>query len=257
MRKVELSSFDMTHEDMGATPPAEQNRDELRRTATEDVQRLFTARASFYHRLFEDFFRYGNGLRAFFRTTDWLRSGVKILDAGCGGGAVTRAMNDVALQKSLGEIVFHGFDLTPAMLHIFQRWIAKTGTKDIELQQSDVLHLDGLPRHWQDYDLIVSSAMLEYLPKAALSRALMGLKGRLKPDGVLLIFITRRNILMRWLIQAWWKADMYTREELIEAFRAAGFRGIRFARFPFPYSYQNLWGFIVEAKNRPAEVGSG
>jgi hypothetical protein len=57
------------------------------------------------------------------------------------------------------------------------------------------------------HHLIVSAAMLEYVPRAAFVRALSTLRMRLAPDGRFLLFITRRNLITSVLIEKWWKAN--------------------------------------------------
>jgi cyclopropane fatty-acyl-phospholipid synthase-like methyltransferase len=213
------------------------------------IQRFFTDRARLYDNIFLGLFRYGDGLRAFFSGTHYLRSDMKILDAGCGSGAVTRAMYAVAQKRALRQIVFHGFDLTPAMLDRFRGWIAAERAAGIELREVSVRRLDSLSGEWRDYDLIVSSGMLEYLPRNELSKTLLGLRHLLKPEGSLLVFITRRNFIMRWLIEAWWKTTAYERDEMRRKFQNAGFPTIRFGRFPFPFTTFNLWGLVIEGRN--------
>jgi cyclopropane fatty-acyl-phospholipid synthase-like methyltransferase len=51
----------------------------------------------------------------------------------------------------------------------------------------------ALPQDWKDYDLIVSSAMLEHLPKERLKDALVHIAGRLAAQGRLLVVITRKT----------------------------------------------------------------
>ena len=213
------------------------------------VQKFFTDRARLYDAIFLGLFRYGDGLRAFFWRTRYLRSEMKILDAGCGSGAVTRAMYAVAWERGLWQVVFHGFDLTPAMLDRFREWIAAKRARGIELSEASVQRLDSLPGEWKDYYLIVSSGMLEYLPRNELSKALLGLRRLLKPEGALLVFITRRNLITRWLIQAWWKTTAYKRDEMLREFKNAGFPSVRFEKFPFPFTPFNLWGLVIEGRN--------
>jgi hypothetical protein len=89
--------------------------------------------------------------------------------------------------------------------------------------------------------------MLEYVPRDRFVDALSGLRGLLKPDGRLVLFITKRNWLMRPLIGRWWDSHLYTAGELIEAFQRAGFAAAAFRSFPLRYSYLGMWGHIVEA----------
>jgi SAM-dependent methyltransferase len=157
----------------------------------------------------------------------------------------------------------NAFDITPAMLDRFREKISKLsrepdssrsarndgkpGIDGVELAQCDVLHLDALPDSWSNYELIISASMMEYLPRDEFSGVLRALRARLSQDGTLVLFITRRNGLMRPLIGRWWQSNLYTADELRAAYTDAGFARTDFSRFPFPYSYLNLWGHIVEA----------
>jgi cyclopropane fatty-acyl-phospholipid synthase-like methyltransferase len=91
--------------------------------------------------------------------------------------------------------------------------------------------------------------MLEYLSRDEIVDAFKNLKGLLGEDGTMMVFITRQNILNRWLIQAWWKGNMYTRDEISRVFHDAGL-SMTFKRFPFPYSHLNLWGHVMVAKKK-------
>ena len=216
---------------------------------SQEVEKLYTENASLYHHFFIDFLRYGAGLKRLLAKSDYLRPNIKVLDVGCGTGILTRSMTAIARERGFGGITFHAFDLTRAMLDLFRDWIARTGTTGIELRQANVLDPAALPEDWKNYDLIVSSAMLEYLPKERLKDALAHIAGRLAPDGRLLVVITRRNFLMKLLIAWWWKAHMYEKEEIAAVFEEAGLTA-RFGRFPFPYDYLNLWGLVIEARRK-------
>lgn len=78
-------------------------------------------------------------------------------------------------------------------LDLFGEWTHQEGVQNIRMQQADALDLDRqLPPEWAGYDLIVSSAMLEYIPKDRLGLVLDQLKRRLNVTGRLLLFVTRR-----------------------------------------------------------------
>ena len=213
------------------------------------VRAFYTQNAALYHRLYIDILRYGRGMNAFLRQSGALEPNLRILDAGCGTGNVTRQVLDVARRRGISGLLIHGFDLTPAMLNRFRQWLHREGVEAVDLREANVLEPDQLPESWIGYDRILSSAMLEYLRKDQLAEALAGLRRRLADDGTLTIFITRRNALMKGLIEWWWKANIYTRDELREIFREAGFDSITFHRFPWPFWHLNLWGLIVEARN--------
>ena len=133
------------------------------------------------------------------------------------------------------------------MLEYFRHALDKDGIEGVETAQADVLKLATLPGTWNDYDLIVSAAMLEYLPRARLVDALVELRSRLNPGGTVLLFISRDNWLMRPLIGRWWHANLYQAAELESSLRLAGFSRVAFRRFPFPYWLLSMWGHIIEA----------
>ena len=56
--------------------------------------------------------------------------------------------------------------------------------------------------------------MLEYLARTDLSQALSGLRDRLVANGALLSVVTRKNWITKILIEWWWHAARYTRQEL-------------------------------------------
>jgi ubiquinone/menaquinone biosynthesis C-methylase UbiE len=221
-----------------------------------DPAQLFSARTSSYVR-FIRFVRYPQGLRAYFRHSPLLRSGLHILDAGCGTGIATLALRDALLARGFSPASVHAFDLTPAMLERFRDTLRQRDVRGVELVQADVLELGELPDTWRDYDLVLSASMLEYVPRQQFSLALRGLRSRLREGGTLVLFITRRNWITRPLIGRWWQSNLYTKRELEDALREAGFVSIRFGRFPPLYRYLAAWGRIVEAATSTASVGDG
>ncbi len=215
--------------------------------STPDPAQIYSDRSGSYVRFVRSML-YPQGLRGYFLGSPRLESDLRILDAGCGTGIVTLALRDALLRRGLAPRSFHGFDLTPAMLDRFRATLARREIDGIELTQADVLQLDRLPDGWNDYDLIVSASMFEYLPPERLGEGLGGLRRLLKKDGCFVLFITRRNWLMRPLIGRWWQANLYTHSELERAFGQAGFTSVRFGQFPLQFRHLALWGHIVEAR---------
>jgi SAM-dependent methyltransferase len=212
------------------------------------VQQLYTKRAAFYDRLFIDFLGWGKELASFFPASDYLHPHTRILDAGCGTGIITRVLYQLAQERGYQGIQFHAFDLTQSMLDVLQQWAIENGAINIELRQADVLALEGLPSHWNDYDLIVSSTMLEYLPGENVRAALTNLAQRLRSNGTLLLFITRRTLLTRWLAEKWWKTRVYDEEEIHLLLRDLGFHEIKSRQLSPGWSGSIM---VVEASQPP------
>jgi len=216
-------------------------------TATTNPKRLFAARSGSYSR-FIRLVRYQQGLRAFFKVSALLRSGIRALDAGCGTGAVLLAFHEALVARGFVAGPLHGFDLTPPMLERLRASLQARRINGVELVQANVLALEALPVAWSNYDLIVSASMLEYVPREKLAAALSKLRNLLAEGGRLILFMTRDTWLMRQLIGRWWQSNVYTAEELREAFLAAGYSELAFHNFPLRYRYLNAWGHIVEAR---------
>jgi len=210
-----------------------------------EVEELYTKKIDGYTS-FVGFFRSQQALRALLRGSDLIRPGMRVLDAGCGFGMATFALLDVLRQKNFDYRGIDAVDLTPAMLARFRQILEARAITGVRLHQADVLALDTLPDSWTDYDLILSASMLEYLPKQDLPRALDGLRARLAPNGHMLVVISRKSPETKLLIEWWWQAERYTREEFRSAFRQAGFQDPGFRRFPWCYFWLNRANYVVE-----------
>jgi SAM-dependent methyltransferase len=216
-------------------------------TLSADARRLFTERPDVYSRFIRAV-RYPEGLRAFWRASPLLRPGLRLLEAGCGTGALTFGVWDAASRRGIELGRFDAFDLTPAMLERLRAGLRRRDITGIRLVEANVLHLDTLPTDWRDYDLVVSASMLEYVPRERFVESLRALRERLHERGRFVLFITRRNPLTRVLIGRWWQSNLYTAPELLRACQAAGFSRIRFPGFPLAARYLASWGHVVEAE---------
>jgi SAM-dependent methyltransferase len=213
---------------------------------TDDARRLFTEKPDTYAR-FIRLVRYPPALRMFWRASPLLRDCVRILEAGCGTGALTFAVWNAAAERGIRTEAFDVFDLTPAMLDRLRTSLQRRGIDTIRLAEANVLELDALPESWRDYDLVVSASMLEYVPRDRFAEALRSLRSRLRDGGRLVLFVTRRNPLTRVVIGRWWQSNLYTAPELQQAFTVAGFSEVRFPGFPLAARYLATWGHVVEA----------
>ena len=222
-----------------------------RRLTRSEIQHIYSTRTESYNS-FISVFRYPQGIRAILQASDLLRPGLRVLDAGCGFGAVTFAFLEAMGRRSLNYESIHAFDLTPAMLSRFQTSLDTRGITDVQLCQADVLALDQLPQSWVEYDLILSASMLEYLPKKELPLALAELRKRLSPNGRVLILITKKSAEAKVLIEWWWRSERYSREELHQAFADGGFCDLTFRLFPRRYFWLNRSSYAIEARPAPS-----
>lgn len=207
---------------------------------------LFSHRVDSYSR-FIRLVRYAQGIRSYFLRSPILRPGMRVLDAGCGTGALTLALREALVRRALPPAVLHGFDLTPAMLARFHATLEARSITDVATTRADVLRLDLMPASWRDYDLVVSASMLEYVPRERFAEALAGLRGLLAPGGHFILFITRRNWLTVPMIGRWWQGNLYDKRQLLQGFREAGFTNAVFGSFPLTGRHLSLWGYVVEA----------
>jgi SAM-dependent methyltransferase len=213
---------------------------------TPDPLRLYSERPDLYA-AFIRAVRYPQGLRALWRASPLLRPGIRILEAGCGTGALTFGLWDAAARRGVPIAGFDAFDLTPAMLDRLRASLRRRGIGTIRLIEANVLALDALPAEWRGYDLVMSASMLEYVPRERFVEALAALRARLRPGGAFVLLMTRRNPFTRLLIGRWWQSNLYTAGELRTAMLAAGFTDVRFPGFPLAARYLATWGHVVEA----------
>ena len=210
--------------------------EQLERSAVENTHEFFSRRAALYDFAFFKLSPFMSVVRSILEDRRALTSNMKVLDAGAGTGLVTRVLYSLAREKGLSGIVFHAFDLTQAMLDVFHRWIHAEGAENaISTRVQDVLDLDTLPQTWSDYDLIVTSTMLEYVPTASLDKAVAGLLGLLKPGGKMIWLLSGRTLPMKFFVGWLWRANLYTKSELDAVLAKAGAVNVEYLSLPRPY----------------------
>lgn len=214
-------------------------------TTADEIRKLYTDRGLLYEKVFVDFLGWGREIERFFRGSNLIRPDCKVLDAGCGTGVISRKLYRLAQEKGCAGVEFHAFDLTHRMLEIFRQQMSREEVYGIELRQADVLEIETLPSHWREHDLVVSSALLEYLPRHKLEDAVANLKRLLKEEGTILAFITRRNIMTRFLAEKLWRTATFEEGEVRSLFQGVGFNQINFRNLS-PWWSSSI--MVIEAK---------
>jgi demethylmenaquinone methyltransferase/2-methoxy-6-polyprenyl-1,4-benzoquinol methylase len=152
--------------------------------------------------------RYDRGIRiltlgeidsTYDRLISHLKSNWKVLDIGCGTGALTLK----AAQK--GCSVVKGIDINPQMLEIAKRRIKDANlTINIELEEMGVLELEK--EESNSYHAVMSSLCFSELSEEELIYTIEEIKRILKPGGILLVADEVRpqaiiKILLHWLVR--------------------------------------------------------
>ena len=109
-----------------------------------EFRRMFTERTDSYVRFIRSV-GYPLAIRAYFLRCPFLRSGLRVLDAGCGTGVVSLAAREALLARGHSVGAIDAFDLTPAMLDRFRQRLGKRGFTEVRLAEANVLALEELP----------------------------------------------------------------------------------------------------------------
>lgn len=117
--------------------------------------------------------------RAYDRLTSSIKKGQRVLDVGCGTGALTlRAAQKCAKVK--------GIDVNPQMLEIAQKRVSKAKlAENVKLFEAGVTELGN--EETERYDVVMSGLCFSELTEDELNYALREIKRLLKPGGILLV----------------------------------------------------------------------
>jgi ubiquinone/menaquinone biosynthesis C-methylase UbiE len=146
--------------------------------------------------------RYDTGIRiltlgklekAYDRLLLYIKSGQRVLDIGCGTGALTlRAARKGAIVK--------GIDVNPQMLEIAQERANKMDiSQNVEFCEMGIAELDG--EKSENFDIVMSGLCFSELTQYELIYSLREIGRILKPEGTLLIAdeVRPKNVLKRML----------------------------------------------------------
>lgn len=117
--------------------------------------------------------------RAYDRLAGHFEAGQRILDIGCGTGALT-------LRAARRGATVKGIDINPEMLEIAQSRAREAGLEDrIEFREMGVAELDGEPP--ESFDIVMSGLCFSELGEGELDFGLAQAKRILKPTGRLIV----------------------------------------------------------------------
>ena len=122
---------------------------------------------------------FGGVDRAYDRLTSRIESGQRVLDLGCGTGALT-------LRSARRGAQVKGIDVNPEMLEVAREQARKAGLAEhVELVEMGVAELDG--EKPQSYDAVVTGLCLSELSEDETRYTLEQVRRILRPGGLLLI----------------------------------------------------------------------
>jgi len=165
-----------------------------------------------------------------------LREGMKILDAGIGTGFLTVNL----LQEAPIPLEIAGLDFSPGMLAGLNQWLTELGLEDrVKLHQADMRQM---PFPNEIFDLVITSAAMEYLPEVwdGISEC-----GRVLRPGGKFLFIATRDSFMGKVIAATWKNKVLSPAHVSECMKRAGMTRIERLRFPWYFPHVNWWGMAL------------
>lgn len=162
---------------------------------------------------------FGRAIRETLAEIAALAPGERVLDVGCGTGALA-----VRLAAGVGGGEVHGIDASPEMVEVAKGKAARAGAR-VELQ---VAVVEALPFPDASFDLVTSSLMLHHLPDDVKRQGLAQVRRVLKPGGrfVAVDFAGGSHSLLGHVLSFLGHMHGDTAVELTSMLRNSGFREV-------------------------------
>lgn len=166
-----------------------------------------------------------------------LITGSRVLDAGCGYGLISSAINKTA--ENLGvEIEQHAFDLSMSMPSALKEY----AKGPIKITCSDARHLSYGDKV---FDVIICAGMFEHIKNPV--EVLTEYSRCLKEGGQLIVFVSPKNIFTRMILSRFGNSWAYSYTEFLPYLHRAGFKNTKRLYFVRQHIWANFSYFAIKA----------
>ena len=181
---------------------------------------------------------YQRAIGSIIRNSVDIQDGNRILDAGCGYGLVSRAIeNEIKANKI--DIELYGFDISPSMPKAYRSFVSIPA----ELGCMDACNLSYEDNY---FDTIICAGLFEHIenPEIVISEYMRCLK----PNGQLLVVVSQKNALTQTMISFFGNATGSDYSEFKPFLAHSDITDVRRVYFRGFYIWGNVFSFVVRCQ---------